>query len=123
LTHFGVILHEFCHLLQYKVYPNIIESFLKEFPTERFYLNNYCNNEVVDELAEIMTLYLTNPYLLKRISRKHWLFCQKFFKSPIACSAQKCYNVYEMFPIMVKEHMKKHWKLTYDYNKQTFINL
>lgn len=123
LTLFGTTLHEFMHLLQFKVYKNIISEYTKRFPTERFYLNDYCNNEICDELAEIMTLYVTNPYLLKLISKKHYDFCKEFFKSPTSCNVQKCHCIYEGFPISVKEHLKHRWKLAYDENLKKFVRI
>ena len=122
-TLFGVTIHEFCHLLQYQVYENIIPEYGKEFPTERIYLNEYCNETLFDELAEVMTLYITNPFLLKMISKKHWSFCKRFFKSPVACSEQRCYIIYQGFPIHVKDHMRDKWGITYDYNIEKFVRL
>lgn len=120
LTLFGVTIHEFCHLLQYRAFPTIIKAYRKEFPTERFYLNGYCNNEIRDELAEIMTLYIVNPYLLKLISEKHFEFCEKRFKSPVDCTIERCFFIFNGFPIPVKEHLKNHWKIVYNMNKKQF---
>lgn len=123
MTLFSVTIHEFCHFLQYKVYPTIIKDFSKEFPTTRFYLNQYCNNEIKDELAEIMTLYLTNPYLLRLISKPHFNFCKKYLKSPVECSLKRCVTIYNGFPIPVKEHLEKHWKIVFDADKQKFVKV
>ncbi|MFW6311089.1 MAG: hypothetical protein ACOC1K_02515 [Nanoarchaeota archaeon] len=120
ITLFGIIIHEFTHFLQYKVYENIIEEYSKEFPTKRFYLNYYCNNDFIDELSEVMSLYITNPYLLKLISKDHWKFCKRFFKSSIACSCEKCYNIFKCFPIHVKEDLKENWGIVYNYNTDNF---
>jgi hypothetical protein len=121
LTLFGVTIHEFCHLLQYKAYPDIVIEYVKQFPTERFYLNDYSNNELFDELAELMTVYISNPYLLKLISKKHFNFCKSFFKSPMPCSLKKFRSIYNGFPIHVKEHMKKKWNLVYDHCQDIFV--
>jgi hypothetical protein len=123
LTSFGIILHEFCHILQYKVYPTIIKDYSKEFPVERFYLNSYSNNEIHDEIAEIMTLYITNPYLLKLISKNHFNFCKKYFKSPISCTEDRCSFIYSGWPIRVKEHLKKDWGITYNISTKKFVRI
>jgi hypothetical protein len=123
LTIFGITIHEFCHLLQMAVYKTIVDDYIKAFPTNRFYLNTYCDNEIYDELAEIMTLYIINPYLLKLISNEHYKFCMKYFKSPIPCSSAKCYFIYDGFPIIVKEHLKNHWKIVYDLDKNNFVKI
>lgn len=122
-TLFGVIIHEFCHILQYQIYKDIIPEYGKCFPIERLYLNEYSNENLFDELAEIMTLYITNPYLLKMISKKHWSFCKKFFKSPITCSESRCSIIYNKFPIHIKHHMKDKWGITYDYNIEKFVRI
>lgn len=123
ITLFGVTIHEFCHLIQYKVFPDMLKSYATQFPTERFYISQYCNNQVWDECAEIMTLYITNPYLLKLISKPHYDFCKKYFKSPVACSKIKCYNIYNGFPIPVKEYLKSHWGIVYDIEQKKFIRI
>jgi len=121
VTLFGVTIHEFCHLLQYQTYPTIIKDYGEAFPTERFNLNGYSNNEIHDELAEIMTLYLTNPYLLWLISKPHFKFCKKYFKSPIACSEQRCTFIYKGWPVSVKEHLKSKWGISYNISTKKFM--
>ena len=46
---FGVIIHEFCHFLQFNNFKNIEKNYRHKFPTQRFYINSYCNNEIIDE--------------------------------------------------------------------------
>lgn len=121
ITGFGVVIHEFTHLLQYRYFKNIIPDFIREFPENRFYLNNYSNHEICDELAEIMTLMITNPYLLKLISKEHFDFCKRHFKSPVICNSKKCFTMYESFPIQVKENLIKKWGIVYDYQKKDFV--
>lgn len=124
MTLFGVTIHEFSHLLQYQVYPTIIKDFIKEFPTQRLYLNRYSNHEIRDELAEIQTLYITNPYLLKLISKPHFNFCKRYFKPAVACSLKRCAFIYKGFPIQVKEHLKNNWGISYNYFLEKFeINI
>jgi hypothetical protein len=123
LTIFGTTIHEFCHVLQLKVYPTIIKDFIESFPIERFYLTNYCNNDIVDEMAEIMTLYITNPYLLKLISIKHYKFFKKYFKSPIACSKEKCFKIFKVFPKHVKKDLKERWKIVFNFKNNRFQHI
>jgi hypothetical protein len=120
---FGVVLHEFCHFLQHIIYTTIIKDYKEAFPIERFYLNEYSGNEIHDELAEIMTLYITNPYLLKLISKNHWKFCNKYFKSPVSCSTQRCAHIYKGFPIHIKKDMKERWKIVYNISSEKFERL
>lgn len=120
---FGVTIHEFCHFLQYRIYPGIIDDYKNTFPIQRFYLNNYSNNAIVDEMAEVMTLYITNPYLLKIISVEHWQYFKRFFKSPVACSFGRTKRIYEKFPIIVKEHLKNTFGIVYNVATDTFDQL
>jgi len=120
ITLFGITVHEFCHLLQYKVYPSIIEDYEKNFPTKRFILNKYSNNEIHDELAEIQTLYISNPYLLKLISKDHFNFCKKYFKSPVSCTEKRCFYIFKTFPIQVKNILEHRWGIVYNYSLKKF---
>ena len=120
---FGVTIHEFCHLLQFAVFEDIEEEYAKAFPEERFYLNDYCNNDLLDELAEVMSLYITNPYLLKMISKPHWQFCKRYFKSPVACSLLRSRQIFHSFPIVVKKQLKDKWKIIYNEYDQKFVRV
>jgi len=123
VTLFGVTIHEFCHLLQYRVYPSIIKDYGEAFPIERFNLNEYSNNEIHDELAEIMTLYIVNPYLLQMLSKKHFNFCKKYFKSPVPCTSYRCDFIYKGWPASVKEHLKKKWGIAYNICTKKFVRV
>ena len=122
MTLFGITIHEFCHYLSYQLFPKIIKDFSENFPTQRLYLNDYSNNEIQDELAEILTLYICNPYLLRMISKEHWKFCKNYFKSPVACTIQRCRTIYNGFPICVKEEMKNKWNIIYNISTERFEN-
>jgi hypothetical protein len=119
-TLFGVTIHEFCHYLQTMQYPKIIDEFIETFPSERFYINEYCNNEIRDEIAELMTLYIVNPMLLKLISIRHWKFFNQRFKSPIPCNDQKSFEIYEGFPIHVKKELSIKWGVTFNHKTRKF---
>lgn len=123
LSIFGVTVHEFTHVLQYKTHKGILKDFVKTFPTERFYLNDYCNNQIHDESAEILTLFITNPYLLKLISESHWRFCKKYFKSATPCTSKKSAHIYRGFPIHVKDDLRSKWRIVYDESENKFVKL
>jgi hypothetical protein len=120
VSNFGVTIHEFCHFLQFQVYPTLVESYKATFATERFFLNKYSNHEILDEIAEVMTLYITNPYLLRLISKDHYKFFLLYFKSPVPCSFQRAKRIYEKFPIIVKAHLKKTFGIVYNINNESF---
>lgn len=118
---FGIILHEAAHFFSYKVFPKMIQDYKEKFPTKRFYLNSYSNNELEDELAECFVLYICNPGLLKLISKEHFNFFKKHFKSPVASSNKQMFRIYEDFPIEIKQELESKWKIVYDVNQEKFI--
>jgi hypothetical protein len=120
LTIFGITLHEFAHILSTNIFKKFIPDYKKEFPTERLYLNDYSNHNIDDEIAELLTLYLTNPYLLKLISVNHYKFCRRFFESPISCSKQQCFKLFESFPIKCKENLKNKFGIVYNEVNKNF---
>ena len=120
---FGVTIHEFCHLLHFEVFKDMVDEYAEAFPLDRLYLNEYCGHILPDELAEIMTLYISNPYLLKMISKEHWQFCKRYFKSPVACSPKKARQIYQAFPVSVKEELKEKWGIVFNEHEQKFVKV
>lgn len=120
LTLFGVTLHEFSHFIVFTLFPSIYDDYRHLFPTDRFYLNEYSDATIDEEIAEAMTLYLTNPYLLKLISKKHWSFFKKYFKSPVPASAKKFYDIYLQYPMEIKLHLKNKWGIVYNIETDKF---
>ncbi|HAT77038.1 MAG TPA: hypothetical protein DCS19_09385 [Flavobacterium sp.] len=113
-TLFSATIHEFCHLLQYQIYDTIISDYKQKFQIDRLILNDYSNVNIMEELAEIMTLYMTNPYLLKMISKEHFKFIKSYFKSPVECSMDKCMDIYKGFPITIKKFIEANWFIYYN---------
>jgi len=119
-TIYGTILHEFSHFLCFQVYKNIIDDYKKEFPNKRLYLNSYSNAEIDEEIANTITLYISNPYLLKLISEKHFKFFKSFFKTPRPISSNNCFLIYQKFPIHVKNELKTKWGIIYNFQNKQF---
>jgi hypothetical protein len=119
-TIYGTILHEFSHFLCFQVFKNIMEEYKKEFPNKRLYLNSYSNAEIDEEIANLITLYISNPYLLKLISEKHFDFLKRFFKTPRPVSSNTCFQIYQKFPIHVKQELKEKWGIIYNHERKKF---
>jgi len=120
---FGVIIHEFAHFLALTFHKSISSKYRKAFPTERLMIND-CkepNEDVDEEIAEIMTLYIVNPYLLKLISEKHFNFFKKQFKSPTKCTEHQFIEYYQKFPSNLKKKLLLKWKILVDVNKNCVI--
>lgn len=120
LTMFGVAIHEFAHFIVDKLFPKITKEYKKAFPTFRLYLNEYSNKDVDEELAETITLYITNPYLLKLISPDHWKFFKDRFKAPTPCSQKQCFRLYDEFPIDCKEELKERFGVVWNVVNEKF---
>lgn len=114
---FGITIHEFAHFLTYAIYPKIRLQYRNAFPKERLYLNPYANTNLNEEIAEVLSLYLTNPYLLNLISKPHCKFFKTFFKSPVPCSLAKGFEIYTYFPVHIKRYLLNKWGI--DYNVRT----
>lgn len=123
LSLFGVTIHEFCHFLAEKIYPKMTSDYKKMFPTERFYLNDYSDYTLDDEIAEAMTLYITNPYLLKLISKDHWKFFRNYFLSPVPCTQKKFFAIYQTYHQIIKLDLQERWKISYNFEKNRFEKL
>jgi hypothetical protein len=120
LSMFGILIHEFVHCLNFQVFKEMTEDFKKTFPTTRLYLNAYSDENPTEEIAEAGTLYITNPFLLKLISKAHYDFFKKYFKSPIASTEKKFISIYNSYPIEVKEELKSKWHIVFNIEKNKF---
>lgn len=116
----GVAIHEISHFMCYQVYPNLINDYTKEFPTDRLYLNEYASLDIAEEVAEIMRLYIINPMLLKLIDARVYSFMSKVFKSPYPCSHKHLYTFYEDYPTKVRSELQKKWKIIYNMQTKKF---
>lgn len=124
LSMFGVALHEFSHLICFNIYPDLIKQYETIFAVDRLVLNEYSNVGGSDEeIAEIIVLYLTNPYMLKLVSKKHYLFLKKYMKSPVPDTKKRCYIIYNSFPFKCKELLKSKFGIMWDINKKDFVKI
>lgn len=78
-----VILHEFGHYLD-SIFD--IENSYKDFCIDngRCYITPYVSETdlLCEEIAELILLYISNPYLLKTIDKDRFNFFKKYFKTP-----------------------------------------
>lgn len=83
---FGVVIHEMSHL--FIKHLNLLKEYKKEFP-EKLIINANSSLSNDEEFAEVFSLYLTNPYLLKNIDKHAFEFMKELFHSPTTCSKKK----------------------------------
>jgi len=109
LSMFGVTIHEFCHLISNVVFVDMQKEFNEKFATRRLFLNNNSTRSADEEWCEAAVVYITNPHLLKLISKDHWSFFKSHFKSPIACTRSRFEKIYDEFPWKVKDILQSRW--------------
>lgn len=109
----NILIHEFSHLLDNKF--KMVDGFKKEFTDKniRLYLTTYAKecHDPIEELAEIISMYLKNPYLLMLISEPHYLFVTKYFKSPTPCTEEYFYGVWDSYSDRHKLALIKRYNL------------
>lgn len=116
-------LHEFSHFLCYQVYTTIIDDYEKEFPIDRLYLCDYSNENITEEIAEIIRLYILNPLLLKLIDKPVYDFVRRYFKSPSPVSHKHTLGIIDDFPIDIKTELIDKWKIVHDYGTKKLVKV
>lgn len=102
----AVFIHEFCHLLDFKL--NIHAEYCETFP-EKFSLNGNGSKNRKEEIAEIMGLYILNPYFLRLINKDIYDFLKTFFESPKTCNKVSLHNKWKKWSKEVKEDCFEKW--------------
>lgn len=100
----STILHEFGHFLDFKY--NITELYIKQ-DFKKIELGGYAKTNIIEEFAELIVLYLTNPYLLRHIDKSRYKFLRNLFKSPTPCSEKRFLKVYNEWSDDAKEECYK----------------
>jgi hypothetical protein len=120
---FGTTLHEFCHYLSMHYFKNFHEEYLKEFPEQRIVITSYdrAQSDYDEEIAEIMSLHLRNPYFLKLIAPDHYKFMSKWIKPYIQCTQRKFIEIYNMMKLKDKERIFNKWNIIIEHDSQTVI--
>jgi hypothetical protein len=109
---FGTILHEFAHYLSMTYFKGFINKYEKTFKKPlTISLYHVCKNDVTEEIAELLMLYISNSYFLKLISKDHFNFFKGYFKSPTSCNKRRFIKIYNKFPDKTKQHIKNKWKI------------
>ena len=101
-----ICIHEWSHLLDKKC--KMLNVYKKEFKNDKLILTRYAKEKgETEHLAEIISMYLTNPHLLKLISEKHFEFVSRFFKSPTPCTREYFLTLYERYSPRYKKMLER----------------
>jgi hypothetical protein len=122
---FGTAIHEFCHFLTMHYFKNFKEEYLKEFPEERIILTSYkrAQQDYYEEVAEVLSLHLRNPYFLKLIYPIHYEFMKQYIKPYVACTPKKFIEIYNQMEQRDKEKCFKKWNIIVNHHDQTVIKV
>lgn len=108
----GVLLHEFSHFIGNKF--DLDDKF-----ESTLILNDNCLKNKKEHLAEVLRLYLTNPYFLYLLSEPDFNFFKDLFSSPTPCSKEKFLAIYSEWTGKAKRQCKKKWHI-YAYKNEVF---
>lgn len=106
----AVFIHEFCHLLDHKL--NIHEEYCQSFP-ERFSINGNAGKNRKEEIAELMGVYILNPFLLRTINKDIFDFLKSIFDSPKTCNKIYLFNKWKKWSKEIKEDCFEKWGLKF----------
>lgn len=106
---YSTLVHELSHFIDQK-YKLGTEYYLKNWGLKRLIVTNYSKEDIREELADILTIYLTNPYYLKLIDKERYCWLKSKFKSPTPCGYQTFLKLYNRWPKKLQD------KFCTDYN-------
>jgi hypothetical protein len=117
-TLFGTAIHEFCHFLTFHYFKNFKEKYPKEFPEERIILTSYkrAQSDYDEEIAEIMSLHLRNPYFLKLLFPNHHKFMQSYIKPTVPCNDKIFIKIYNQMNQNTKELVFTKWGIIIEHD-------
>jgi hypothetical protein len=100
-----------------------MKEYLIEFPEQRLVITHYerSQTDYAEEAAEILSLYLRNPYFLKLISKDHHDFMKRYIKSYVPCTAKKFIEIYNLMNLRDKENIFKKWDIVIEHDTQIVI--
>jgi hypothetical protein len=76
---------------------------------EKLILNDYCQDMWCEEMAEVLMLYITNPYLLKHIDEDRFEFFKTLFKSPTNCTEATFKAKYKAWSKEIRKVCRSLW--------------
>lgn len=102
----AVAVHEFCHLLDEKT--NLLKRYQETFP-EKIIINKNSEVDRREELAEVLALYILNPYLVKSINKNIFDFFKTLFESPTPNTMSYFVRKWESWPDKIKKLCNDNW--------------
>jgi len=108
---FATICHEFSHYLDLR-YDLMTEYYQKKITLKKLIMTKYAKTNIVEELADIVSIYLINPYYLKLIDLERYKWLKTKFKSPVPCGPNTFLKYYTHWPEQKKQLFCKTYNTT-----------
>jgi hypothetical protein len=108
---FNAIIHEFSHMLLETKYKSLFNSYKHETRGRSIVINSNSSTNKLEECVEVITLYIINPYLLKLISNKAFLFCKQCFNSPTKVSKKNFVNFFHKLSQTDRRQLKDNFNI------------
>lgn len=96
---FATICHEWSHVMDL-TYDLLSEYTKKNWGLERLIMTSYARKDKnrIEELADMVAIYLINPYYLKLIDLERYKWLKTKFKSPVPCGKKTFLRYYNEWP-------------------------
>lgn len=122
ITEATVMLHEFAHLITYKnKWLNLYCDYVLE--NGHYQVTDYAKDseDENEELAELMTVYFTNPYFIKISNPKLYIWLRDVLKlvSPTSCNFATFKKMYDKWPKNKRIEFLDKWSLSIENNQLT----
>ena len=111
---FGVSVHEFTHAFSEK--HGLNEEYKKLFK-EKTIINSNCLTYRFEELAELFSLYLVNPYFLKHIALEPYNFLKEKYISPTPTIKASFLGAWRKWGQAARHQCKSKWGIHAHGNK------
>jgi len=108
---FSVLIHEYAHLINHKT--DLIKQYRKAgFSNQHCYLTPQSSDNYDEELADILCIYIINPYCLGLIDNERFEWVKERFHSPNQCSEKRFYTYFHSWDKKTRDRFVKKNNLT-----------
>lgn len=116
----AVILHEFSHYIEHlygltKQYAKLEGTFKPKI----LMVTSTSSTCLEEEMAEMVSLFICNPYLLKVIDPDRYKWLRKIIKSPTPCTAANFFKSFSNWCPEAKKECRDKFKLLINTKKKT----
>jgi len=97
----SVIMHEFSHFIDHQL--NLEEQYITQpFTRESFAVTKYALTNKMEELADLMAVYMINPYFVYLVAPERYEWLKSQFKSPAPFGEKTFIRNYNRWSLNVK---------------------